>query len=377
MKTLLLLFIASAAHAGTQISQQDLVVPAMGNGGLMIGGGVKGVSTGTITGTNILVTNGNGSISLGVDSSSVTVKNGGIIRNSEIDSSSVTKYGILVPVTGGGTGAITAATARTNLGAAASGANADIYSMAGNVGNPGLTVTTNTVITSTLTVLGLDSNDVGIVSSGSVVSQGGHGFCWGSTSNCQTGPAAASSVGGSGTTNYDAKFTAAATVGSGNFWETSTGTTHNLPMKFTGGVSGDMNVVISSNATSFGSGNTTSTTFVNLPVVATGTITTGATQIRCDYQAAVVPNAITYDCCIAVDIDGYYSSSQIPGNIAGDSCVTANGLTGNYVLLTGTATKTVTAGPHTFSLWYRVTSAGTCNYNPGYAVAMVICTEIK
>jgi hypothetical protein len=70
-------------------------LPAMGNGGLVIGGGT-GVdpSTGTLTaGSAITVTNAAGKVTVDLDSSSAAVKSGGKIRDSELDSSSVTLQG--------------------------------------------------------------------------------------------------------------------------------------------------------------------------------------------------------------------------------------------------------------------------------------------
>lgn len=78
---------------------------AMANGGLVIGAGV-GVdpSTGTLTaGSAITVTNSAGAIAVGVDSSSAAVKSGGLILNSEIDGSSITKQGVGISSTGAST----------------------------------------------------------------------------------------------------------------------------------------------------------------------------------------------------------------------------------------------------------------------------------
>lgn len=70
-------------------------LPVLGNGGLVIGTG-GAPSTGTIAVSAALsVANAAGSITLSVDSSSVTVKSGGLVINSELDSSSVTKQGFV------------------------------------------------------------------------------------------------------------------------------------------------------------------------------------------------------------------------------------------------------------------------------------------
>lgn len=70
---------------------------------------------------------------LGVNSSSVAVLSGGLVPNSEIDGSSITKQGQIILITAGGTGATTAVSARANLSAAQSGANSDITSLQGPI----------------------------------------------------------------------------------------------------------------------------------------------------------------------------------------------------------------------------------------------------
>lgn len=77
-------------------------LPAMGNGGLIIGAGTSAIpSTGTLTGNAaVTITNSAGGIAISLNSSSATLKNSsGFVNNFEIDGSSIVKLtsGGLVP----------------------------------------------------------------------------------------------------------------------------------------------------------------------------------------------------------------------------------------------------------------------------------------
>lgn len=65
-------------------------IPAISSPGSIFGNGAAAPSTGTYSAAFSLANTGSG-LTLSVDSSSVAVKNGGFVRNSEIDGSSVTK----------------------------------------------------------------------------------------------------------------------------------------------------------------------------------------------------------------------------------------------------------------------------------------------
>lgn len=118
------------AHGGTGLAT------APTNGQLLIGNG-SGYALSTITaGSNVSVTNGAGTITISATGTvtSVAVSGGttGLTTSGGpiTGSGTITFAGTLV-VANGGTGSTTAAGARTNLGAAASGANGDITSLSG------------------------------------------------------------------------------------------------------------------------------------------------------------------------------------------------------------------------------------------------------
>jgi hypothetical protein len=113
------------------------VTTAPSNGQIPIGNGT-GYALSTLTaGSNVTITNGAGSITIaatGGGSSGITVNGttitGGTTARVLYDNAGTVGEYITIPVAQGGTNASNASTARTNLGAAASGANTDITSIA-------------------------------------------------------------------------------------------------------------------------------------------------------------------------------------------------------------------------------------------------------
>lgn len=106
------------------------------NGQLLIGNASGGLTKATLTaGTGVTITNGDGTITINApDVGTVTsVTASAPLASSGGNTPNISLTGT-VAVANGGTGATTAPTARTNLGAAASGANSDITSMSGVTG---------------------------------------------------------------------------------------------------------------------------------------------------------------------------------------------------------------------------------------------------
>ena len=112
------------------------------NGQLLIGNASGGLTKATLTaGTGVTITNGDGTITINAPEvgtvTSVDVSGGttGLTTSGgPITSSGTITLAGTLNVLNGGTGATTASGARTNLGAAASGANSDITSMSGITG---------------------------------------------------------------------------------------------------------------------------------------------------------------------------------------------------------------------------------------------------
>lgn len=174
----LLLLLAQPARAQTALSRQDfadLVLPSSltVSGTLTVFNPIT--TTGTITANRFV---GDGSAVTGVTSANlstaavtsgafgdnrVAITTGAVSGTFGDDKVSITTGALagILPVAKGGTGAATAAGARTSLGAAASGANADISSLAGS--GSGLAVSSALTITgASATVTGQDAGGFGL-----------------------------------------------------------------------------------------------------------------------------------------------------------------------------------------------------------------------
>lgn len=128
------------------------------DGQILIGNTAGGLTKTTITaGTGITVTNGDGSITISSPGSSGTVTSvaasggttGLTFSGSPITTSGTLTLGGTLAVASGGTGASSASGARLNIGAAASGANTDITSLASNTTIDGFVIGFRTVPRST------------------------------------------------------------------------------------------------------------------------------------------------------------------------------------------------------------------------------------
>jgi len=155
--------------AGTYVNLQATSpgVAQTGNinvsGNIIAGGNVAGVTINSLG----LVANANGfTISGGTTSHSLVITGDATIDQSLATTSSPTFNGLTLstalPVTSGGTGSTTAAGARTNLGAAAAGANSDITSLAG--------------LTTALTVAQGGTGTASLTQNGVVIGQGTSGL---------------------------------------------------------------------------------------------------------------------------------------------------------------------------------------------------------